>query len=85
MISLLYSKLLLFNPLVVSDSFATPRIVALQVPLSLEFSRQQYWSGCHSLVQGIFLTQRSALQLDFLPLSHLESHSKPDHLIQSKN
>ena len=26
-------------------------------PLSLEFSRQEYWSGCHFLLQGIFLAQ----------------------------
>ena len=32
---------------------ATPRTVAHQVPLSMEFSRQEY----HSLPQGIFLTQ----------------------------
>ena len=25
--------------------FATPRIVARQTPLSMEFSRQEYWSG----------------------------------------
>ena len=25
--------------------FATPRTVALQAPLSLEFSRQEYWNG----------------------------------------
>ena len=25
--------------------FATPRIVAYQAPLSMEFSRQEYWSG----------------------------------------
>ena len=30
--------------LVVSDS-ATPWTVALQAPLSMEFSRQEYWSG----------------------------------------
>ena len=41
--------------------------------------------GRHSLVQGIFLTQRSSLQVDFLPLSHLGSHSKLDQFIQSKN
>ena len=23
----------------------------------MEFSRQEFWSGCHSLLQGIFLTQ----------------------------
>ena len=28
----------------------TPWAVALQAPLSMEFSRQEYWSGCHSLL-----------------------------------
>ena len=30
-----------------------------QAPLSMEFSRQEYWSGLHLLFQGIFLTQGS--------------------------
>ena len=36
---------------VVSDSLATPGTVACQTPLSMEFSRQAYWSGlpCPSL------------------------------------
>ena len=29
----------------------------------MEFSRQEYWSGCHSLLQGIFLTQGLNLHL----------------------
>ena len=37
--------------------FETPWIVARQAPLSMEFSRQEYWSRCHALLQGIFLTQ----------------------------
>ena len=41
-----------------SDS-ATPGTVAHQAPLSMGFSRQEYWSGLHSLLQGIFLTQGS--------------------------
>ena len=28
-----------------SNSFVTPRIVACQAPLSMDFSRQEYWSG----------------------------------------
>ena len=28
-----------------SDSFAAPWTVAPQAPLSMEFSRQEYWSG----------------------------------------
>ena len=39
--------------------FVTPWTVAHQPPLSVEFSRQEYWSGCHFLLQGIFLTQGS--------------------------
>ena len=35
----------IFSCLVLSDSLATPWTVALQAPLSMEFSRQEYWSG----------------------------------------
>ena len=36
--------------------FVTPWTVAYQAPLSLGFSRQEYWSGlpCHALLQGDF-------------------------------
>ena len=44
--------------------FATTWTVTHQVPLSMEFSRQEYWSGSHFLLQGIFLTQ--VLNLGFL-------------------
>ena len=37
--------------------FATPRIVAYQVPPSMGFSRPEYWSGLHFLLQEIFPTQ----------------------------
>ena len=37
--------LLLFSHSVVSDSLATPWTVAHQAPLSMGFSRQEYWSG----------------------------------------
>ena len=33
--------------------------IACQVPLTMEFSRQEYWSGLHALIQEIFLTQGS--------------------------
>ena len=40
--------------------FATPWTVAYQAPPpSIEFSRQEYWSVLHFLLQGIFLTQGS--------------------------
>ena len=39
--------------------FVTPWTVAHQAPLSMEFSRQEYWSDIYSLLQGIFLTQKS--------------------------
>ena len=38
--------------------FATPWTIARQAPLCMGFSRQEYWSRCHFLPQGIFLTQR---------------------------
>ena len=52
-----------------------------QTPLSMEFSRQEYWSGLLFSAPGIFLTQGSNLcllhllnwQADSLPLSHLGS------------
>ena len=37
--------------------FLIPWTIARQAPLSVEFPRQEYWSGCHSLLQGIFPTQ----------------------------
>jgi len=54
----------------------------------MEFSRQEYCSGCHFLFLGIFLTQRSNLcllhllhwKVDSLPLCHLRS---PTFCIQS--
>ena len=39
--------------------FATPWTVAYEAPPSMGFSRQEYWSGCHFLLQGIFPTQGS--------------------------
>ena len=46
-----------------------------QVPLSMGFSRQEYWSGCHALPQGLFLTQRSNSCL--LCLLHWQAGSLP--------
>ena len=39
--------------------FVTPRTVAHQAPVSIELSRQEYRSGLHFLLQGIFLIQGS--------------------------
>ena len=55
--------MLLFSHKVVSDSFATPWTVAHQPPLSMEFSRQEYWSWQPPLFQRIFPTQWSNLGL----------------------
>ena len=43
--------------------FTTRWAIAPQVPLSMAFSRQGYWSGCHFLLQGILPTQGSNLNL----------------------
>ena len=39
---------------VMSNLFATPWTAVCQVPLSMGFSRQEYWSGSHALRQGIY-------------------------------
>ena len=43
--------------------FATQWNIACQAPLSMGFSWQEYWSGFHFLLQGIFLTHGSNLGL----------------------
>ena len=47
----------------VVSSSATPWTAAHQAPPPIGFSRQEYWSGCHFLLQRIFLTQGSNLGL----------------------
>ena len=63
-----------------------PWTVAPQAPLSMGFSRQEYWRGWPFLLQGIFLTQGSNLCL--LHLLHRQAYSwssvplgkpNPDH------
>ena len=51
----------------------TLRKVACQVPLSMGFPRQEYWSGCH--FQGIFPIQGSNPSL--LDLLHWQAYSLP--------
>ena len=61
--------------------FLTPQTVARQAPLSMGFPGQEYWSGLHFLLQGIFPTQGwnphlphlLHWQADSLQLSHLGS------------
>ena len=65
--------------------FATPWTVARQAPLFMGFSRQEYWSGCHALLQVIFLTQ--GLKPHLLHLLHWQVGSSPlvpplDHSLQ---
>ena len=55
--------------------FEAPRTVAHQAPQSMGFSRQEYWVGCHSLLQVIFPTQGSNLHL--LRLLHWQVGSLP--------
>ena len=45
-----------FHCSVMIDS-EVPWTVACQAPLSMELSRQEYWSGLPLLLQGIFLNQ----------------------------
>ena len=43
--------------------FETLWTIAHQAPWSMGFSRQEYWKGCHPLLQKIFPTQGSNLGL----------------------
>ena len=66
--------LLLFNCSVMSHSFETPWMVALQAPLSKGFPRQEYWSGLSFHSPGYLPDPRiepasPVLQADSLPLS----------------
>ena len=51
--------------------FVTPWTVACQVPLSMGFSRQEYWTGFPALHQGILLIQ--GLNLRLLRLLHWQA------------
>ena len=46
--------------------FVTLWAVAHQAPLSMGFSKQEYWRGLHFLLQRIFLTQGLSLCLECL-------------------
>ena len=60
-------------------AFVTLWIVACQASLSMEFSKQEYWSGLPFLLQGIFLTQGLNLGLP-----HCRPPGKPcKHFLQS--
>ena len=69
--------------------FAATYIVALQAPLSMEFSRQEYWSGLPSPTPGdlpspgieLHLLHLLHWQADSLPLCHLGAGVQPQ-LIQ---
>ena len=60
------------------NSFVTPWTVAHQAHLSMEFPRQEYWSGLPfpspgDLPDPWIKPASSAWQVDSLPLSHLGS------------
>ena len=58
---------------------ATPWTAAYQAPPSMGFSRQEYWSGCHCLLQGNlippvpFFFLQSALAIQGLLCFHMNS------------
>ena len=55
--------------------FAAPWTVTYQAPLAMGFLRQEHWSGCHFLFQGIFPTQ--GLNPHLLYLLHWQAGSLP--------
>ena len=66
--------------------FVTPWTVAYQVPLSIEFSRQEYWSGLlfpslGDLPNAGIKPRSPALQADSLPA---ESPGKPKEYLNNQ-
>ena len=63
--------------------FATPWTVAYQAPPSMEFSRQEYWSGLPFLLQGIFPTQGLNPGLPYCrqTLYHLSHQGSPFNIL----
>ena len=62
-----------------SNSFVTPWTEAGQAPLSMWFSRQEYWKGLSfpspgDLPNPEIKARSSTWQVDISPLSHLGSH-----------
>ena len=57
------SPLLLFSCWLTFESFATPRTIARQIPLSMGFPRQEHWSGL------LFPTPASLLNSGVEPMS----------------
>ena len=55
--------------------FAILWTIAHRAPLSMGFSRQEYWTGCHALLQGIFPIQ--GLKLCLLNLLLWQAGSLP--------
>ena len=72
--------------------FVTPWTIAQQAPLSMELSRQKYWSGVPFLSPGDFPNPRTepaslvtpAWQADSLPLHHLEALIKNEIYLKFK-
>ena len=69
----------------VTSNSVTPWAIAHPAPLSMEFSRQECWSGLPFLLQEIFPDQGSKLHLlhwkvDSLPLSHQGSPPWEQHV-----
>ena len=62
----------------VVSAFVTPWTVAHQAPLSMGFSGKNTGVGCHSFLQGIFLTQGSNPGL--LPYRQILSHKSHQRL-----
>ena len=70
-VKLFWESLLLFSCSVVPDYFATSCTVARQAPLSMEFPRQEYWSGLPFPSPGVLPNLGiKPRQADSLSLSH---------------
>ena len=74
-VSLQFSSVAESCPTLCDPMNCNPQTIACQAPLSMKFSRQEYQSGCHFLLHGIFLTYR--LNLLLLHLLNWQADSLP--------
>ena len=76
LIDLLLGKLIPLYTCMLSHFSCTRLFATLWTPLSMEFTRQEYWSGLHALFQRVFPTQGWKLHL-ISCLLHWQAGSLP--------
>ena len=77
-------SILLFSSSVMSVSFATPWTVARQAPLSMEFPRQEYWSGLPFPSPGDLPRPRDWIHVSCIEGEFFTTEPPGKHVIKKK-